>query len=506
MIKKWLPSLIGLSVFAMLGRLLGFVREMLIASSFGATDVTDSYLTALLLFDIAVAANASFLQGSFAYSTEIKSKAGFNKQIYKLGFKILFIVLFLALLYYPLADYIVPLFYSRSQQANETIINSSKLFFILASFLSASGVFSALLQMKGNITNPGRLVLFLNVLSIAFLLLFGKNMGIISIPLGFLCGGILFFAYQIILIKKDNAAWPDESGISDFRFSGWIIVSFLIFTNALFPSVMGLAERYFAYGFSAGSFSHYQYSQKILQLPYTILSFAISASLLPMQVKSVNEGNEEEFNRATRNGIILSIVTSAFFMIIFFALAGPIVQIIYQRGQFTLLDRAETSSALNLLSMGLIPYLLSPVIANIYFTRKAVKKLVLINLAFVFIQAASLAFFSKQAPGVKALASSWILIGWLNNITLIVYALTKKYFILDRKIIFKLIIIFSAALLTAYFGRTLSENAFAGGNSSLPEIVIKLVLCGAVLSAVYLLMCILVLRRQLTAIIKNRGM
>jgi putative peptidoglycan lipid II flippase len=495
MTKKWLPSLIGLSIFAMLGRLLGFIREILIASNFGATEITDSYLTALILFDMALAANASFLQGTFAYSAENKAKAGFDRQLYKIGFKIFSIILVCAVIFYPLANYIIPLFYSRSPQATETIIKSSQLFFILASFLSASGVFAALLQMRGNLTNPGRLVLFLNVLSIIFLIVFKNNFGIISIPLGFLFGGALFFAYQIILIKKDKPLHTEENRTSEFCFSRWMIVSFLIFTNALFPSIMGLVERYFAYSFVSGSFSHYQYSQKILQLPFTILSFAISTSLLPLQVKSINEKNEDEFNSATGNGILISVFTSAFFVIIFYTLAEPVVQIIFQRGEFYLLDTLETSSALRILSFGLIPFLLNPIIANIYFSRNAVKKLLFINLAFVVFQGFSLSFFSKYMPGVEALTTSWVVVAWLNSIILIIFALKKKYFTVNYQTHLKIFLILAFTVLTSYLAGMLLpyyQNPW-----------LNLMVSGSILFTVYLLVCLVIIRKDLSGLLRR---
>lgn len=492
MLKKWLPSLIGLSIFAMLGRLLGFVREMLIASSFGATEITDSYLTALLLFDIAIAANASFLQGTFAYSTELKSKSGFENNLYKIGFKIFFIILVCAVIFYPIAGYLIPMFYSHSPLANETIIKSSQLFFILASFLAASGVFAALLQMRGNITNPGRLIIFLNVFSIVFLLLFKNNFGIISIPLGFLCGGILFFAYQIFLIKKGSPVQPEEESGNGFRFSGWMAVSFLIYANALFPSILGLMERYFAYSFTGGTFSHYQYSQKILQLPLTILSFAISTSLLPFQIKSANEGNEEEFHAATRKGIVISIATSAFFAIVFYSLAEPIIRILYMRGEFTLFDLSETSYSLKMLSAGLVPYLLTPIIANIYFSRKAVKKLLAINLFFVVIQAVSLTILSGQMPGIKALTINWVLLAWLNNIMLIAYALKRKFLLIDTGTISRILILLIASVAIALTGYKLLPK--------FDNVIVQLLVFGIILCSVFLFLCLTLFGSELRKI------
>lgn len=481
----------------MLGRLLGFVREMLIASSFGATEITDSYLTALILFDIAMAANSSFIQGTFAYSTGIKSQSGFEKGLLRAGLKIFLIILVCAVIFYPLAGYLIPLFYSRSAEANAVIINSSRLFFLLASLLAASGVFAALLQMRGRITNPGRLIIFLNVLSIAFLLLFKENAGIISIPLGFLAGGALFFAYQIILIKKDNRTVPEYYTPGEFKFSGWMAVSFLLYANALFPSILGLMERFFAYSFAGGTFSHYQYSQKILQLPLTILSFAISTSLLPFQIKSVNEGKEDEFAASTRKGIFVSVVTSVFFAVIFFTAAEPIIQILYKRGMFNSFDLQETALSLRILSIGLVPYLLTPVIANIYFSRSAVKNILLINGVFIVVQAVSLTLLSSQMPGIKALSVNWVILAWLNNILLVLYAHSKKYYTLPGSLLIKLFVLLVVSAVLSYAGY---EYIPAFDNAFVP-----LITAGVIIAILYITAVMLLFGNELKTILKKRS-
>lgn len=492
MSKKWLPSLIGLSILAMLGRLLGFVREMLIASGFGATDITDSYLTALILFDIAMAANASFLQGAFAYSAEAKPEKNFEAGLLSLGLKIFAVITAAAAVYYFFAGDIIQLFYSRSPEATGTIINSTRLFFFLSSFLAAGGIFSALLQMKGHITNPGRLIVFLNVSSILFLIAFKGNAGIIAIPMGFLIGGILFFAYQLMLIRKTGLGVKFSSGV---KLHGWGAIFILIFVNSLFPSILGLLERYFAYSFTEGAFSHYQYAQKILQLPLTILSFAISASLLPMQVKSVKDGKEEEFASAALNGIKISVVTSAFFALAFFILAEPVIEIIYMRGNFNHADMIETSSALRLLSLGLIPYLLTPVVANIYLSKKGTKRLIAINLIFAAVQILSLSVLTRYYPGIKSLSINWIAMAWLNNIALLLYAVYRKDFRFPSSEGIKIFLIVAGTSLAA-----------AGAYFLLPSfgnVWINLIVNGVLLFAVYSVIVVLIFRNDLSALLKS---
>jgi len=140
MLKKWLPGLIGLSVFAMLGRLLGFIREAIMASKFGANDITDAYLTTLLLFDIAIAANTSILSGTLSYASGIKNFFENRRLLFRTGIKAFGIMLFAAIIYYPLARPIAGSIFAYSPAALHIIIDSSRLLMFLAAFLVGSGV------------------------------------------------------------------------------------------------------------------------------------------------------------------------------------------------------------------------------------------------------------------------------------------------------------------------------------------------------------------------------
>ncbi|MBI1937984.1 MAG: hypothetical protein HYS25_07645 [Ignavibacteriales bacterium] len=484
MLKKWLPSLIGLSLFAMTGRLLGFVREILMAAKFGATETTDAYLTSLIIFDIAVAANTSVIAGTLSHLGGNLHGSNLHR-LYKSGLKIFGIFFAASLILFPAFNFSIPLIFERSGEVQSIIVYSLQLFLFLSVFLIVSGIFSALLQANGNVTNPGRLIIFLNVFSVASLLAFGGVFGILSIPAGLLAGGLLFFIYQIFLIKKlTNENKTEQIEAAGYSMLPWLVSILLIFGNLLMPSVSGLVERYFAYSFTEGTFSHYLYSQKIMMLPLTILSYAISFSLLPFQTKLAAEKNMKEFFRVTNNGIIISILTSCLFALIFFALSGEIVRIIYEHGSFHAHDRVETSYALQIISLGMIPFLITPVTANIFYSFKRIKVLILINLFFVVLQFFTLTFFAKNYSGIEALTFSWVTVTWLNTITQFVYLFVKRKILFEKEDVYRIAGVLLLTLLLIIF----TENVFSGEqniDTALPEVLLSFVLKAGTLTIIF---------------------
>lgn len=485
MLKKWLPSLIGLSLLAMTGRLLGFIREILMAAKFGATETTDAYLTSLIIFDIAVAANTAVIAGTLSHFGGNLHGSNLHR-LYKLGLKIFGIFFAASLILFPAFNFIVPLIFERSGEVQSIIVYSLQLLLLLSAFLIVSGIFSALLQANGNVTNPGRLIIFLNVSSVASLLAFGGVFGILSIPSGLLAGGVLFFVYQIFLIKKltdeNKTEHIEENNTPIFP---WLISILLIFGNLLMPSVSGLIERYFAYSSTEGTFSHYLYSQKIMMLPLTILSYAISFSLLPFQTKLAAEKKMDEFFSVTNNGIFVSILTSCLFVIIFYTLSDNIVQIIYEHGKFQTSDSIETSYALQIISLGMIPFLITPVTANIFYSLKRINVLILINLFFTVVLFFTLTFFVANYSGIEALSISWVIVTWLNTITQFVYLFAKGKILFDKEDIYRIV---SVLLLTALL-IIFAKEIFSGEQNigtALPGVLLSFALKVGLLTAIFL--------------------
>lgn len=469
----------------MTGRLLGFIREILMAAKFGATETTDAYLTSLIIFDIAVATNTAVIAGTLSHFGGNLHGSNLHR-LYKLGLKIFGILFAASLILFPAFNFIVPLIFERSGEVQSIIVYSLQLLLLLSAFLIVSGIFSALLQANGNVTNPGRLIIFLNVFSVASLLAFGGFFGIISIPAGLLTGGVLFFVYQIFLIKKLTVVnKPEHVEESSAPILPWIVSILLIFGNLLMPSVSGLIERYFAYSSTEGTFSHYLYSQKIMMLPLTILSYAISFSLLPFQTKLVAEKNMKEFFRVTNNGIFVSILTSCLFVLVFFTLSGETVRIIYQHGNFQASDRIETSYALQIISLGMIPFLVTPVTANIFYSLKRINVLIVINLFFALLQFFAISFFAANYSGIEALTISWVIVIWINTITQFAYLFVKGKILIDKEDLYRIAGTLLLTALLIFFAKEIFDGE-QNINTALPEVLLSFALKAGLLTAIFL--------------------
>jgi putative peptidoglycan lipid II flippase len=461
MLKKWLPGLLGLGGLALLGRVAGFLREVLMASKFGATSVTDAYLTTLILFDLAIAANISIISGTLSYLSGSDNQGkSYSKSLLKLSWISLFVGLAFAFLLFPVVDLIIPYMFDYKQYATQIIISSTKILLVLISFVISCGILSVNIQLKGKLSVPGGLTIFVNGFSILSMFFLSGKFGIISIPIGLIAGIILFFVFQYRL-----ASVKEEYSIhkTDINYIPWLLSTLLVFANLSLPNITSMFERYFALGMIEGTFSHYSYAIKLGLLPLTIFGYAVSTSLLPIQTRYLQENDEESFKKITSYGLLISIVAAGLLISVIFILANPIVKIIYEHGNFTFNDTISTATTLRVYSLGLFPFMISPVLANVFYAKKQTRLLVIIGIISILINVFLLILFTRIIPGSTSLAMAAVISGWINLfLGITILSIKKEFFLNQTNLLTYALILFITIIicLAAYgiFNSILSSN------------------------------------------------
>lgn len=464
MIKKWLPGLIGLSSLALLGRIAGFIREILMASKFGANSTTDAYLTTLILFDLSIAANTAIISATLSYlSRPNQLGKSYEKSLTKISVYAALAGILISFISFPFVDWILPHLLGTKYPAINVFGNSVKLLMILFSAVISCGILSAVLQLKGKLSIPGGLTIFLNGFSILSLVFLSGKLEIISIPAGLLIGTILFYVFQFVLTSKNSTPDYPEASIEILP---WIISIALVFGNLLLPSVVTLFERYFAFGMSEGTYSHYSYAIKLGLLPLTIFGYAISTSLLPIQTKFIRENNSDEFDRITIYAFLIGLISAAILVTIIFIFAQPIVKILYEHGKFISIDTIATASVLRIYSLGLFPFLINPILANVFYSFNRTKRLILIGSITAGLNLLLIMISMHFIPGSIAFAVAAVLAGWINMIVSIIYINRKIKNLINTKLgssgIMIVVITFFYSI-TGYivFNYFLSENSIS---------------------------------------------
>ncbi len=213
-----------------------------------------------------------------------------------------------------------------------------------------------------------------------------------------------------------------------------------------------------------GAVSYLYYADRIYQLPLGIVGIAIGVVLLPDLSRRLRAGEEasasEQMNRALEFSMVLTL-PAAFALAV---VAEPIVAGLFERGAFTAADTAQTSAALIAFACGLPAFVLIKVFAPGFFAREDTRTPMWFALANAAINVVlSLALFPYLQHVGIALATT--VGGIVNAILLGVTLHAQGRFRPDARLIRRLVASAAAAgaMALALFGANLAIGSMLGG-------------------------------------------
>lgn len=197
-----------------------------------------------------------------------------------------------------------------------------------------------------------------------------------------------------------------------------------------------------------GSVSFLYYADRIVQLPLGVIGVALGTALLPALSRHVRAGEEDaardQQNRGLEFAMLLTIPASVALILV----ASPVIGVLFERGAFDNVATAATAAALSAYALGLPAFVLIKVLAPNYFARQDTKTPVKIALvALVLNVILNLLLMGPLAHVGIALASA--IAAWLNALLLAFGLYQRGYWRPDTRLKQKLLRTLGAALIMA---------------------------------------------------------
>ncbi len=361
-------GLVGVAV--MCSRVLGLVREQVMAAFFGAGMAYDAFVVAFripnLLRDLfAEGALSSAFVAVFAEYDSTRSK----EETWRLANNVLaaiacilsLITLAGMLFAGPLVRLIAPDFSQVANKAELTMLLTVIMFPFLV-FVSMAAVVMGILNSRGHFFIPSLSSSFFNLGSIVggvgMALLMPKfgQPAIVGMAIGTLVGGFLQLACQL------PALW--KSGFQLRPVLDWSDPGLRRVMTLMVPAIVGLGATQinifvntnYASSCAEGSVSWLNYAFRLVQFPIGVFGVAVSIATMPViarcaAVKDL-QGVRETYVSALTMAFCLTIPAT----IGLFSLAEPLVKVIFQHGHFTAADTVRTAEALSFYVLGLFAY------------------------------------------------------------------------------------------------------------------------------------------------------
>lgn len=426
-----LKSLIYISIVNSGSRILGFIRDFLIAYTFGASLETDVFFS---VFRIPNLLRRVFADGAFSqafipvlseYKTnhEIKTIKNFVSNILGILILTLFSFMIVGMIFPKSMVLMISPGFSRELNKLELGIQLFKITFPYIFFVSLSSFISSILYTYNSFLLPSFSPILLNLSLIFFTLLSDKidtsyfQPKILSLGWGVMIGGILQVLYQLPMLKiKDMLVWPKlnfyDEGVKQVL-------------KKLAPAVLGVSagqislviNSIIASLFSSGSISWLYYADRLMEFPVGVLGISIGTLIFPKLIKKYTSNNKEGYSKLLDWGMRMSIVLSFPSSAILALLGKPLIISLFEYGHFTSSDTKMTQKILLYYALGITALMLIKVISTAFYAIKDVitpMKISFITLLVTQFLNLFLVFFLKQS----GLALSISLSAWINLILL----------------------------------------------------------------------------------------
>nr|MBF0222577.1 murein biosynthesis integral membrane protein MurJ [Desulfobulbaceae bacterium] len=361
-------GLVGIAV--MCSRVLGLVREQVMATLFGAGMAYDSFVVAFripnLLRDLfgEGALSAAFVAVFSDYDTNKGKKATWqlaNNVLSAIAILVSLITLLGIVFAGPLVTLIAPDFALITGKA-ELTRKLTVIMFPFLVFVSIAAVVMGILNSKGRFFVPSISSSFFNLgsivggVSLAIILPKFGYPAIVGMAIGTLIGGFLQMSGQFPTLLKTGFRFKPQV---DLRDPGLRRVFML-----MIPAIIGLGATQinifvntnFASSCVEGSVSWLNYAFRLVQFPIGVFGVAVSIATMPVISRYAAQKNftgiRETYVSALTMAFCLTIPATAGL----FLLSEMIVKIIFEHGQFSMFDTVRTAEALRFYVLGLFAY------------------------------------------------------------------------------------------------------------------------------------------------------
>ena len=400
-----LKALAAVSSMTLLSRILGFVRDAVIARSFGAGLATDAFFVAFKLPNLLrrIFAEGAFSQAFVPVLAEYKGRRGeaatrdLVDHVATLLALALFVVTVVGILAAPFIVYATAPGFANDPDKMRVTTSLLRVTFPYILFISLSSFAGAILNTWSRFSVPAFTPTLLNVsfIVVSLFLVPYFDPPVMALAWAVFFGGILQLGFQLPFLKRigmlprPRIDWHDEGVWRILKLMGPAIFGVSIGQISL------LINGIFASFLQTGSVSWLYYADRLMEFPTGVLGVALGTILLPSLSRSHASGSVDEYSRLLDWGLRLTLLLAAPAALAMALLSLPLVATLFKHGAFAAHDVEMTRRALAAYSLGLIGLILVKVLAPGFYARQDIRTPVrigivtlaatqLLNLAFVW--------------------------------------------------------------------------------------------------------------------------
>ena len=404
-------TVIGSAVLVMIvvlsSKFLGFLRQVVIASSYGSNLNTDIYfLSSDFMIGLSGALLASLTTALVTIYIDIsvkKDKDSANAVASKMLTLFLLVggvFILLTNLFAPLIAKILAPSYTATD--SNILVKYLRIFSVTFIFTSFQSIYAAVLNANNSFV-PGKLYgIVYNPIAIVMVLLFSGRFGINALVIAYFLGNIC----QTLLLKHlchDTFSFKPSLNFNDQNIKHLILLSLPLLLSNIFIQLNGIIDKAICSVLGEGIASNYSYAYTLEQFITATITATLSLILLSKYATYVAEENTEMVVKTFKESLSGLIILLLPITIIACVMSPEIVEIVYMRGQFDEVAAFHTSRALVGFSIGFGLIAVREMYIRLHFSYQNTKMPMIANISAVVLNAA-LSFILAKYIGVMGVS------------------------------------------------------------------------------------------------------
>ncbi len=388
-----LRAMATVSGWTFVSRVLGFVRDMIIARMFGAGAATDAFFVAFRIPNLLrrLFAEGAFSQAFVPILAEHKNRQGeaatkvlVDRVATVLAASLLLVTVLGVLIAPAIVIVGAPGFSARPEKFQLTV-ELLRITFPYILFISLVALAAGILNTWGRFAIPAFTPTLLNLSFIVGALFFAPYFDppIKVLAWAVFVGGVLQLAWQIpYLARIGMLPWWRSIGAAGAGLrTAWRDEGVRHVLRNMVPALLGvsvsqislLLNTIFASFLLTGSVSWLYYADRLMEFPTALLGVALGTVLLPSLVRRHADADAAGYASLLDWGLRLTIMLAAPAALALMLLANAMVATLFMHGAFSSNDLAQTSAALIAYSIGLVGLILVKVLAPGFYARQDIR-------------------------------------------------------------------------------------------------------------------------------------
>jgi putative peptidoglycan lipid II flippase len=459
------------SSMTMLSRILGLVRETLIARAFGASEMTDAFNVAFRIPNLLrrLFAEGAFSQAFVPILGEVQAKNGENATknlidvVATLLFWSLLLVVTLGVIFAPYLILVIATGFKNSETYAISVV-LTRIMFPYIGFISLVSLAAGILNTYKKFLIPAFTPVLLNLGMIVGSLLIAPyfETPIYGLAIGVMLGGFLQLLIQIPALLRLGKLPKIKVGLTNIK-SALQNPDALRILKLMGPAIFAVSvsqisliiNTNIASHLKTGSVSWLSYADRLMEFPTALLGVAVGTVLLPSLSRANAKGDSEQSKNLMCWGIRLTFILASPAAIALLIYGTPMAASLYHYGKFSSHDVDMTRLALQAYGVGLLGLIFIKILAPAFYAKQDIRTPVKIGLLVLFLtQAMNLIFVPYFEHAGLALS---IGLGACLNALLLWVGLIRKGSMFAQnqewlKFFLRLIVALSAFSCVLYYG------------------------------------------------------